>query len=291
MNPFSAAYPSDELDKELIELTLKGDKKSLSLLIKNHQAYIYNVAWKMTGNIDDAKDLSQEVLIKIITNIGKFQFKSSFRTWAYRIVFNHFMNDKKKMNFVIPTNFEEMGAQLKAAPDHDMTEDEKEEKKELIREVRLNCLSGMILCLNKEQRLIYIIGEIFGADHTIGSEIMDMSKANFRMKLSKARKDLYNFMNNQCGLVDKKNPCRCHKKVKTAVDMKFINAKDLLHNKAEYDTFQSYLGDDADFLTANADLKYAELQQNLSFKKDFDKKLFIEEILDNDNWKSILNLN
>lgn len=98
-------------------------------------------------------------------------------------------------------------------------------------------------------------------------------------------------MNKQCGLVDKSNPCRCHKKVKTAVDMKFINAKDLLHNKAEYDTFQSYLGDDADFLTANADLKYAELQQNLSFKKDFDKKGFIEDILDNESWKSILNLN
>jgi cob(I)alamin adenosyltransferase len=172
-----------------------------------------------------------------------------------------------------------------------MTPEEQKEKQELIREVRLNCLSGMILCLNKEQRLIYIIGEIFAANHTIGSEIMEMSKANFRMKLSKARKDLYNFMNNQCGLVDKNNPCRCHKKVKAAVDMKFINAKDLLHNRPEYETFQSQLQPDADFLTANADLKYAELQQNLSFKNDFDKKLFIEDILDNESWKSILNLN
>lgn len=291
MNPFSKSYESDLEDETLIQQVLDGDKSALSQLLKNHQAFIYNVAWKMTGNPTDAEDLSQEAMIKIITKLSKFKFKSTFRTWAYRIVFNHFINDRKKAKNVFATNFEELGMRLNATPDYDMNLIELEEKKELIKEVRLNCLSGMLLCLTKEQRMIYIMGEIFAADHTIGSEIMNISKANFRMKLGKARKDLYHFMTHQCGLVNPKNPCRCHKKVKAAVDNKFIDAKDLLHNRTEYERFQSYLGDDADYLTSDADLRVAELQQNLSFKKDFDKKNFIAEILDDVNWKSRLNLN
>uniref|UniRef100_UPI00404B07A0 RNA polymerase sigma factor n=1 Tax=Flavobacterium sp. TaxID=239 RepID=UPI00404B07A0 len=291
MNPFSQSYEADHLDKELIELILDGDKTALGILLRNHQAFIYNVAWKMTGNVADAEDLSQEAMIKIISNLSQFKFKGTFRAWAYRIVFNHFINDKRKTKYMFPSTFEEVAVQLAATPDHEMTFDEKEENKELIREVRLHCLSGMLLCLTKEQRLVYIIGEIFAADHTIGSEILEISKTNFRMKLSKARKDLYNFMNNNCGLVNEANPCRCHKKVKAAVDFKIINAKDLLHNRKEYATFQSYIGQDVDFITENAELKFMELQQNLSFKKDFDKKLFIEEVLENKNWKSILNLN
>ena len=291
MNPFSKTYTEDTTDEILIRQVLEGDKKALSDLLKSHQAFVYNVAWKMTGNPTDAEDLSQEAFIKIITNLSKFKFQSSFRTWAYRIVVNHFLNDKKKAQKVFANNFEELGMRLDAAPNTEMTPLEKEEKKELTKEVRLQCLSGMVLCLTKEQRIIYIIGDIFGGDHTIGAEILDISKANFRMKLAKARKDLYNFMDNKCGLVNQANPCRCHKKVKAAVDGKMIDAKNLLHNKKEYANFQSYIGEDADFLTGDAEMKYAALQQDLTFKKDFDKKNFIEEILDDINWKSKLNLN
>ena len=78
--------------------------------------------------------------------------------------------------------------------------------------------------------MIYIIGEMFRADHTVGSEIMEMSKANFRMKLSKARKDLINFMQNKCGLIDKANPCRCHKKVTVSIEARIIESKKLLQN-------------------------------------------------------------
>ena len=158
MNPFSQSYSSDLEDERLIYLVLEGDKNALGQLLSNHQAFIYNVAWKMTGNSADAEDLSQEAMIKIVTNLSKFKFKSTFRTWAYRIVFNHFINDRKKAQNLFASNFEDLGNRLHATPDNPMDFDEKEEKRELIREVRLQCLSGMLLCLTKEQRLIYIRG-------------------------------------------------------------------------------------------------------------------------------------
>lgn len=291
MNPFSDSYPSDASDKELIEQTLEGNKKALNQLIERHQPFIYNIAWKMAGNPMDAADLSQEALIKIVSNLGKFNFESAFRTWAYRIVVNHFLNDKKKAKSIFPPNFEDMAGALDAAPSIELSVDEREEKKEAIREVRLTCLSGMLLCLNKEQRMIYVIGEIFGADHTVGSELMEMSKANYRMKLSKARKDLYHFMHRKCGLIDKANPCRCHKKVTVAVGSNMIDAKNLLYNRKEYSTFREQLEPDSSYLVDEAEMKYAELHRDHSFKTTFEKKNFISEILDDSNWKSRLNLN
>jgi RNA polymerase sigma factor (sigma-70 family) len=291
MNPLSNAYPSDASDKALIEQTLEGSKKALNQLIERHQPYIYNIAWKMVGNPADAADLCQEALIKIVSNLGKFSFQSSFRTWAYRIVVNHFLNDKKKLNSKLPGSFEEMAIGLEMAPDVELSPEEKEEKKEAIREVRLTCLSGMLLCLNKEQRMIYLIGEVFGADHSVGSELMEMSKPNYRMKLSKARRDLHQFMQNKCGLVDPVNPCRCHKKVTVSLEGGLIDAKNLLYNRKEYSTFREQLGPDASYLVDEAEMKYRELHRDHSFKTTFEKKNFLTDILDDANWKSRLNLN
>ncbi len=291
MNPFKATYPSDPTDQELIQQILDGKKSALTILIERHQPIIYNLAWKLTGNSADAEDLTQETLLKIISNLSTFRQESSFATWAYRIAKNHFLNTQNKASTIFASNFEDLGNMLDAAPSIDLSLDEQEQKSEEIREVRLQCLSGMLLCLTKEQRMIYIIGEIFGADHTVGSEIMEISKDNYRMKLSKARKDLYNFMLNKCGLVNKANPCRCHKKVTFATENGMVDAKNLLFNRKEFSTFREQLEPDANFLVDDSELKIAELHQDHSFKTTFEKKSFLVKILEDANWQSRLNLN
>lgn len=291
MNPFNKSDSIDSSDKELIKRTLEGESAALNELILRHQPYIYNIAWKMVGNPMDADDLSQEAIIKIITNLSKFNFKSSFRTWAYRIVRNHFLNDKGKEKKLMASNFQEYGDALDSIPDIELTEQEKLEKSETIRETRLTCLSGMLLCLTKEQRMIFIIGDMFRADHTIGSEIMEMSKANYRMKLSKARKDLIHFMQNKCGLIEKTNPCRCHKKVTVNLESGFIDAKNLLHNRSGYSSFREQLEQDANYIAEDSAVKYLELHRDHSFKTQFEKKNFLSQLLVDANWKNRLNLN
>jgi RNA polymerase sigma factor (sigma-70 family) len=290
MNPFTSLYDSDESDRELIRQTLNGNKNALNTLLDRHQPYIYNLAWKMIGDPMQAEDLSQESLMKIVANLSSFKHESSFRTWAYRIVRNHFLNDQKKPDVKFASSFEDLGNMLDAAESIELTAEEQKIKAEEIREVRMQCLSGMLLCLTKQQRMIYIIGEIFGADHNIGSEIMEISRANYRMKLSKARKDLYNFMLNKCGLVDKANPCRCHKKVTVALENGMIDAKDLLFNRNEYSTFQKEVEPDANYLTEDSALIYTRLHRDHSFRTHFDRKDHIIEVLEGDNWKNRLNL-
>ncbi|NER82979.1 MAG: sigma-70 family RNA polymerase sigma factor [Leptolyngbya sp. SIO1D8] len=290
MNPFLKEYTTDKTDEELIHLVQEGDRESLEELLMKHQPYIYNIAWKMVRDPDDAADLAQEAMIKVTVNLSKFRFNSTFRTWAYRIVVNHFLSAKKRAMETMIKNFDDMAHNLNNTPDQELSAVEQEEYRRYIREMNLMCMSGMLLCLNREQRLIYIIGEMFGADHTIGSEMMNISKDNFRAKLRKSRKDLYHFMNNQCGLVNKANPCRCHKKVSFALSEGHIDAKELLHNRKEFSSFREYIREDANRMMDYADQKYSELYWNMTFKKDFDKKLFIEEILGNIEVRSKLNL-
>ncbi|MEM7333537.1 MAG: RNA polymerase sigma factor [Chloroflexota bacterium] len=291
MNPFLKTYNSNNSDHQLIEQILAGDKQALTLLIERHQPYIYNLAWKMVGDPMQAEDLSQEALLKIITKLYSFKYESSFRTWAYRIVRNHFLNDLKKPDVKFASTFEELGNNLDSAESVELTAEEQTIKAAEIREVRLQCLSGMLLCLTPEQRMIYIVGEILGADHNIGSEIMEISKPNYRMKLSKARKDLHNFMLNKCGLVDKSNPCRCYKKVTVALEKGMVDAKNLLFNQQEFSSFKLELEDDANFLTDESELIYTKLHRENSFKSQFDKKNFIIDLLEGDDWGKRLNLN
>ncbi len=88
-NPLSLNF-SDSTSIELVQKSLEGDKNALNQLIKIHEPFIYNVAWKYTNNPEEAKDLTQEVLIKVVTKLSTFKGNSAFKTWVYRIVVNQF---------------------------------------------------------------------------------------------------------------------------------------------------------------------------------------------------------
>ncbi|MEM8909671.1 MAG: RNA polymerase sigma factor, partial [Bacteroidota bacterium] len=229
-NPFQDIAYDNSIDLQLIEAILDGSKSSLETLVLRHQHYIYNIAMKMMLSPSDAEDLTQEILIKVITKLAQFKGKSNFRTWLYRIATNHLLKAKESGLEKYIASFETYGRQLDHIKDHSLSAEETIEKKELIKEAKLSCLSGMLLCLNRSQRMVYILGEIFEADHNIGSELLDISKANFRKRLERARKDLYQFMNQKCGLINRDNPCRCAKKTTGFIKAGWVDKEKMRYN-------------------------------------------------------------
>jgi len=79
-------------------------------------------------------------------------------------------------------------------------------------EAMISCASGMLLCLDRKQRLTFILGAIFEVSDTVAAEVLEITPDNFRQRLARARRDLRSFMNDKCGLVNQANPCRCAKK-------------------------------------------------------------------------------
>ncbi len=218
-NPFIEVV-DESTDSELIEQATNGSREALEKLILRHQAWIYNIAVRMVFHTQDAEEVTQEVLVKAITRLSTFKGESQFRTWLYRITANHVLNMKRRRGEAEAQTFSGYADAINDTPDLELPDPKNVpvDVPLLVEEAKISCTTGMLLCLDRKQRLIFTLGEIFGASDAVGSEILEMSADNFRQSLSRARRDLYQFMHGQCGLVNPTNPCRCAKKTRGFIE-------------------------------------------------------------------------
>jgi len=288
-NPLSINY-SEEENLALVDKVLEGDSKALDKLVDIHQAFIYNVAWKMTHSNEDALDLTQEVLIKVVTKLSTFKRKSAFRTWLYRIVFNEFLQTRRKAKEEAFPSFEAHDQQLNSVPDPELTPEEELVIKDYTQEVKFRCTSAMLICLDREQRLIYLIGDSFGIDHNLGAEIFGISKQNFRVKLSRARKELHNYMEYRCGLIKKSNPCRCSKKAKSALKMGVLNENNLIFKSSYTKKIGDFVAEKQDTIREVLDQKYVEIFRTHPGKSEFDAETVVSKIINDKTIKNLFNI-
>lgn len=230
MNPFADNAPTDLEDRALVAHARSGDRAALEELVQHHQGWIYNIAVRMLDHPQDAEDAMQEILLKALTRLSSFEGRSSFRTWLYRIVVNHVLNMKRGRMEQATRSFCSYGHGLDNTPDLDLPDPSSvsADVRLLVAEAMIGCTSGMLLCLDREQRLTYILGEIFGVTDTVAAELLEISCENFRQRLARARRDLHNFMNDKCGLVNRANPCRCAKKTRGFIQAGYVDPENLL---------------------------------------------------------------
>ena len=291
-NPFIEKNLTDTKDEELIDAALKGSRQSLEQIIYRHQAWIYNIALRMVFYPQEAEDITQEVLIKIITKLSTFRKESSFRTWVYRIVVNQVLNMKKSLGEKKhASNFDDYWKIIENVPDNELPlqENYEVEMRTIVNEVKVSCMSGMLLCLDREQRLIYILGAIFQVTDKIGAEIMDISRDNFRQKLSRARKQLFSFMHNKCGLMNRDNPCSCEKKTKVLIDSGYVNPKKMLFNINYVHTIESASEEKAYRFDELLDDRSQKLFRDTPFQEPPDFVIALRELLNHKEFREIFN--
>ena len=292
VNPFIEKYKTDTTDAELITSALNGDQPSLEKLIYRHQAWIYNIALRMVFYPQEAEDVTQEVLIKIITKLSTFRGDSSFRTWAYRIVVNHVLNMKKSLGERKHVdNFTSYWQAIENTPDHELPHQEAYtvEMSTLVNEVKVSCMSGMLLCLDREQRLVYILGVIFQVSDKIASEILDITRDNYRQKLSRARKHMFNFMHDKCGLMNKNNPCSCEKKTKALIDCGYVNPQKILFNISYVHSVESVVEKKVERLNEVFDEHVGVLFRENPFQDPPDFVIALRKILEQKEFREIFN--
>ena len=181
-NPFAGGDPADRGDDGPVRQAQSGDREALDELVQRHQSWIYNIAVRMLGHPHDAQDATQEILMKAIGGLRSFEERSSFRTWLYRIVVNHILNMKRGRLEPEAMTFSCYGHGLDATPDLDLADEHHApaDLRLLVDEARISCTSGMLLCLDRPQRMIYVLGEILGVPDTVGAELLEISPGNFR---------------------------------------------------------------------------------------------------------------
>src|ERR1700758_4299002 len=104
-NPFTEVVEDAPTDAELVEKAKNGDRAALEQLVLRHQAWVYNIAVRMVFHPQDAEEVTQEVLVKVVTKLSTFKGESNFRTWLYRIVANHMLNMKRRSAETLELSF------------------------------------------------------------------------------------------------------------------------------------------------------------------------------------------
>ena len=208
----------------------RGIDGALEALVERHRPWIYNVALRMVYLPQDADDATQEILIKVVTRLSSFEGRSSLRTWLYRVAVNHLLNMRRTQAEEVGYTFDRYAEGLDSAPDLELPDPSTvpADVQMLVDEARIGCSMGMLLCLDREQRLVYVLGEVFGVTDVVGAELLEVSRDAFRQRLSRARRDLHAFMDRKCGLVNTANPCRCARKTQAFVNAGFVDPAHLL---------------------------------------------------------------
>src|SRR5690606_27547909 len=87
---------SKSLDELLVERAKRGDVEAFEQLISQHEKTVYNIAYRLTGNHEDACDLAQEAFLRAYSSLADFRGDSSFATWLYRIVNNVCLDELRR---------------------------------------------------------------------------------------------------------------------------------------------------------------------------------------------------
>jgi RNA polymerase sigma factor (sigma-70 family) len=217
-SPLAETWKPDPADEDLVASALAGSAEALEVLLRRHERWIYNVALRMLQRPADAEDATQEALLRIVTRLSTFRGESAFRTWAYRLAFRRILDHRRSRPEEAVHGFDCYGAYLDAAPDEELPDGAPgADTRLLVEEAKLSCTLGVLLCLDRDQRLVFVLGELLEVSDTVSGEVLGLTRANFRQRLARARHQLQEFLGGRCGLVDPANPCRCARKTRAFV--------------------------------------------------------------------------
>ena len=289
-NPFQEKIEEHESDVNYIKRALEGDAAALEALILRHQSWIFNIALNMTGDIHRAEDVTQEILIKTIAKLSTYdEQKAAFRTWLYRIVANHVINmreSKKEQFFAAHAESLDFGAYALNLPDtkkHAPMND-----RAIIDETKNYCTLCILLCLTRMERMVLILGAIFDVPDRIGAEICDISRANFRKILSRSRKKVAAYFQDNCSLFDERNPCKCSEQVSYLIKLGMIKPGDMNIKHSSMGTIRSVVGKTI-INIENSYTEFLELYQEQPFFKGPDMVSWLKDLLQRSDINEIFN--
>lgn len=179
-------------DSELVRQCRQGDSVAMERLILKYQNRIYNVILKICTDPDDAAELTQETFVKIIENIDKFQGKSKFYTWAFRIAVNLTLNycqrNKKLTLSSIDAQKEQDDDQGKHILKNYLSDDSSPDPETIAQNKELCDLTiKALMKLDEPQRTVVVLRDIEGMNYAQIADVLNIELGTVRSRLSRAR--------------------------------------------------------------------------------------------------------
>ena len=178
-------------DAVLIEQYRNGDSTAMERLVLKYQNRIYNVILKICADPDDAAELTQETFVKVIENLNKFEGRSGFYTWTFRIAVNLTLNycqRNSRLSFRSLDAEQQDDDQVKQVLKDFLSDDSSPDpaadaqNKELYR-ITARALMG----LDEAHRAVIVLRDIEGMSYARIAEVLDIELGTVRSRLSRAR--------------------------------------------------------------------------------------------------------
>jgi RNA polymerase sigma-70 factor (ECF subfamily) len=169
-------------DKEILELIIKaqnGGQDAFKRLVDKYRSQVIGVAFKMVGDYEDAKDISQLVFVKTYQNLHRFEIGKKFSTWLYRITINASIDFLRKYRRYKHESIEDNLQELK----ENKGDAEEVYRRGLIRAAIEKSLER----LSFKQKSVFVLRDLEGLDIKSVSQVMAMPQATVRWYLHRAR--------------------------------------------------------------------------------------------------------
>ena len=177
-------------EKELILKAQVGDQTAFEQLIYNYDRAVLSIAMRYVRNNDDAKDIYQEVFIRVYKSLKKFEFRSEFSTWIFRITTNVCLTYKsrKKNQLMVPLQeeFEEDNPEFGRV---ELISDEKSPEEETLNTDLKNFIGNAVDSLSERQRITFVL------KHYEGYKIKEIAEM-LNCKEGTVKKYLFDAINN-----------------------------------------------------------------------------------------------
>jgi RNA polymerase sigma-70 factor, ECF subfamily len=179
-------------DAVLVQKWQKGDTAAIEKLVCKYQGRIYNLILKICSNPDDAAELMQDTIVKVLENVDKFESRSSFYTWAFRIAVNLTLNFRKRKATV---GFTSLDAEHTADDEQAkqglgaILSDNKSPDPSQVAENKELCdlVQKGLGQLDEEYRAIIVLRDIEGMDYEQIAEVLNIELGTVKSRLSRAR--------------------------------------------------------------------------------------------------------
>ncbi len=173
-------------DKELVKRAQAGNDEAFEELVRRYERKVYSITYRMLGNQEDASEALQDTFLRAYRFLGKFQFKSSFYTWLYRIATNTSLTKlrKRKAPYVMSID-EPVGSdgelQLEI-PDHKYSPEKMMKQRELGR-----ALQEAVDSLPADYRSVVVLRDLEGLSNDEVSKILNLSIPAVKSRLHRGR--------------------------------------------------------------------------------------------------------
>jgi RNA polymerase sigma-70 factor (ECF subfamily) len=180
-------------DLEYVVLCQRGDAEAFDVLVERHQKKMLNIAYRMTGDYDEACDVTQEAFLSAYKSIKKFKAEAKFSTWLYRIVVNYSKNRWKQLQSIAKRELVstddsgeiEIEEALCQASANDTNPGAQMEKREREAQVQ-KCINS----LDEEYREVLVLRDIQGLSYEEIKDILKIPEGTVKSRLSRARNTL-----------------------------------------------------------------------------------------------------